>query len=29
MPPEEFAAFVRSEATKWAKVGKAAKVQVD
>ena len=29
MPPEEFAAFVRSEAAKWAKVGKAAKVQVD
>jgi len=29
MPPEEFAAFVRSEAEKWAKVGKAAKVQVD
>jgi tripartite-type tricarboxylate transporter receptor subunit TctC len=29
MPPEEFAAFVRREAEKWAKVGKAAKVQVD
>lgn len=27
--PEEFAAFVRREAEKWAKVGKAAKVQVD
>jgi tripartite-type tricarboxylate transporter receptor subunit TctC len=29
MPPEEFAAFVRREAEKWAKVAKAAKVQVD
>jgi tripartite-type tricarboxylate transporter receptor subunit TctC len=29
MPPEEFTAFVRHEAEKWAKVGKAAKVQVD
>jgi tripartite-type tricarboxylate transporter receptor subunit TctC len=29
MPPEEFAAFVKREAEKWAKVGKAAKVQVD
>jgi len=29
MPPEEFTAFVRREAEKWAKVGKAAKVQVD
>jgi tripartite-type tricarboxylate transporter receptor subunit TctC len=27
--PEEFAAFVRREAEKWARVGKAAKVQVD
>jgi tripartite-type tricarboxylate transporter receptor subunit TctC len=29
MPPEEFAAFVKSEAGKWAKVAKAAKVTVD
>ncbi len=29
MPPEEYAAFVRREAEKWARVGKAAKVQVD
>ena len=29
IPPEEFTAFVRREAEKWAKVGKAAKVQVD
>ena len=29
MPPEEFAAFVKREAEKWAKVAKAAKVQVD
>jgi tripartite-type tricarboxylate transporter receptor subunit TctC len=29
MPPEEFAAFVRREAEKWAKVGKAANVKVD
>ena len=29
MPPDEFTAFVRREAEKWAKVGKAAKVQVD
>jgi tripartite-type tricarboxylate transporter receptor subunit TctC len=29
MPPEEFTAFVRREAEKWANVGKAAKVQVD
>lgn len=29
MPPEEFAVFVMREAEKWAKVGKAAKVQVD
>ena len=29
MPPEEFTAFVRREAEKWAKVSKAAKVQVD
>jgi len=27
--PEEFSAFVKREAEKWAKVGKAAKVQVD
>jgi tripartite-type tricarboxylate transporter receptor subunit TctC len=27
--PEEFAAFVRREAGKWARVGKAARVQVD
>ena len=27
--PEDFTAFVRREAEKWAKVGKAAKVQVD
>ena len=27
--PEEFTAFVKREAEKWAKVGKAAKVQVD
>ena len=29
MAPEEYTAFVRREAEKWAKVGKAAKVQVD
>ena len=29
MPPEEFAAFVRREAEKWAKVSAAAKVTVD
>ena len=29
MPPEEFAAFVKREAEKWAKVAKAAKVTVD
>ena len=29
MPPEEFTAFVRRETEKWAKVAKAAKVQVD
>ena len=29
MPPEEFTAFVRQEAEKWAKVGKAANVHVD
>ena len=29
MPPDEFTAFVRHEAEKWAKVGKAARVQVD
>ncbi len=29
MPPEEYTAFVRREAEKWARVGKAAKVQVD
>jgi tripartite-type tricarboxylate transporter receptor subunit TctC len=29
MTPEEFTAFVRREAEKWAKIGKAAKVQVD
>ena len=29
MPPDEFTAFVRHEAEKWAKVGKAANVQVD
>ena len=29
MPPEEFNAFVRQEADKWAKVGKAANVHVD
>ena len=29
MPPEEFAAFVKLEAEKWAKVAKAAKVTVD
>jgi tripartite-type tricarboxylate transporter receptor subunit TctC len=29
MPPEEFAAFVRREAEKWAKVAKAAGVTVD
>ena len=29
MPPEEFSAFVKREAEKWAKVARAAKVQVD
>ena len=29
MPPEEFAAFVKAEAGKWAKVAKAAKITVD
>jgi tripartite-type tricarboxylate transporter receptor subunit TctC len=29
MPPEEFTIFVRQEAEKWAKVGKAANVHVD
>ena len=29
MPPEEFAAFVKREAEKWAKVAKAANVKVD
>ena len=29
MPPEEFTVFVRREAEKWAKVARAAKVQVD
>jgi len=29
MPPEEFTAFVKREAEKWAKVGKAANVRVD
>lgn len=29
IPPEEFAAFVKREAEKWAKVAKAAKVTVD
>jgi tripartite-type tricarboxylate transporter receptor subunit TctC len=29
MPPEEFTAFVRREADKWAKVARAAKVRVD
>ena len=29
MPPEEFAAFVKREAEKWAKVAKAAGVTVD
>ena len=29
MPPEEFTAFVKREADKWARVAKAAKVQVD
>jgi tripartite-type tricarboxylate transporter receptor subunit TctC len=29
MPPEEFTAFVKAEAAKWAKVAKAAKITVD
>jgi tripartite-type tricarboxylate transporter receptor subunit TctC len=29
MPPEEFAAFVKAEAAKWAKVAKAARITVD